>query len=148
MLIVWKDSFAIDHGVIDEDHKFLIAGLNSIIGKLSVGAQVGEFRRHTLHVRNFAELHFKREERLQMQCGYPGLAEHRDEHRRLLAGFDAFLAKFADLTDDAVLADAAEAKSFLYRWVLGHILESDARLKPFVEALDTSTELPLARAIA
>ena len=148
MLIVWKENFAIDRGVIDADHKFLVGGLNDIIAKLNNGAQAGEFRRLTQHVRYFAELHFKREERLQEQCGYPGLAEHREEHRLLLRGLDAFLAAFAALPADATLADAREAKSFLYRWILGHILQSDGRLKPYVAAIDTSREPPLARAVA
>lgn len=148
MLIVWKENFAVDRGVIDADHKFLIGGLNDTIAKLDAGAQAGEFRRLALHVRYFAELHFKREERLQEQCGYPGLAEHREDHRQLLARFDAFLAAVAALPDDAAVATTREAESFLYRWILGDILKYDGKLKPYFAALDTSREVPLVRAVA
>lgn len=148
MLIVWKEEFVVDRGVIDEDHKFLIENLNGILQKLNTHAPAGIVHEMAGCVRNFAALHFLREERLQEQAGYPGLAEHRDEHRQLLADFDRFLAQFAALPEDAAVADVGEAKKFIYRWILGHILRNDGKLAPYLAKLDTSKEAPLVRSVA
>ena len=148
MLIVWKEEFAVDHGVIDEDHKFLIENLNGILKRLNARAPAGIVHEMAGYVRSFAALHFLREERLQEQAEYPGLEEHRDEHRRMLTEFDRFIAQFAALREDAPVEDIVEAKKFIYRWILGHILCDDGKLAPYLAKLDTSGELPLVRTVA
>jgi hypothetical protein len=36
----------------------------------------------------------------------------------------------------------------MYRWLLGHIIESDTRIGAFLKTIDSSTELPLIRVAA
>lgn len=146
MLIVWKDSLAIDNGIIDDDHRFLIERLNAVITALNGRAPREALPRDIRQLRLFAELHFQREERLQAQAGYPGLDAHRAEHRAMLAQLDDMLGELAAVPDGA--AGYPQIKSFMYRWLLGHIIESDARIGAFLKAIDSSAELPLVRIAA
>ncbi len=147
MLISWKNNFVIDNGIIDEDHKFLITTLNSIISKLNNHCRVVEFLREVRHLRAFAEMHFRREERLQIQAGYPEIEAHRAEHARLLEQIDAVVQRLGALPPSVVVADYKEMKSFLYRWILVHIIESDVKIRPFVENIDCRDERPLSAAM-
>jgi hemerythrin-like metal-binding protein len=147
MLIVWKDGFAIDYGVIDDDHRFLIEHLNAIITALSSQAPIEGVCRDIRQLRVFAELHFQREERLQAVAGYPGLDQHRAEHVELLAQLDGILGQLTKPGDDAQAAYPA-AKSFMYRWLLGHIIESDTKIGAFLKTVDSSAELPLVKIAA
>jgi hemerythrin-like metal-binding protein len=147
VLIVWKDGFAIDNGVIDEDHRFLIEHLNAIITALNDQAPIRDVCRDVRQLRMFALLHFDREERLQVLSGYPGLDQHRAEHVELLAQLDGILGQLTRPGDDAQAAYPA-AKSFMYRWLLGHIIESDTKIGAFLKAVDSSAELPLAKIAA
>jgi hemerythrin len=148
MLIVWKDGFTIDNGVVDEDHRFLIEHLNSIITALNNRAPVEGICRDARQLRVFAELHFQREERLQALSGYPGLDQHRAEHRDLLAQLDAILAQLTSSSATEAAAGYPGIKSFMYRWLLGHIIESDTKIGAFLKAIDSSSELPLTRIAA
>jgi hemerythrin len=148
MLIVWKDDFAIDNGVIDEDHQFLIDHINTIIALLNGLAPVDDIIGTIRHLRIFAELHFQREERLQALAGYPAQEAHRAEHRQLLAQLDGILSQIATPSEDVAKAGYARIKSFMYRWILGHIIESDGKIRPFLKTIDSSSELPLVRIAA
>lgn len=143
MLIVWKDGFAIDHGVIDEDHQFLIERLNAIITALNNRLPVESLCRDILQLRAFADLHFQREERLQALACYPDLDKHRAEHHDMLAQLDSILGQLTTASGDDAMAGYPGIKSFMYRWLLGHIIESDTKIGAFLKTIDSSTEPPL-----
>lgn len=143
MLITWKESFSIDRGVIDDDHKFLIMTINTVIRRLNQRLPVSFLVRKAVDLRTLAALHFQREERLQELSGYPGRSGHQDEHEKLLAQLDEVVRFLTAQPEGASVADPAELKSFLYGWILGHIIESDQKLKPFVTTLDVNDEPPL-----
>ncbi|WP_437181901.1 bacteriohemerythrin [Rhodoplanes serenus] len=143
MLIGWKDHYAIDDGVIDDDHRFLIAALSMIIDQIRKKIPVCALLRNISHVRGVAELHFKREEKLQKQSNYPCHRKHCEEHREIIRKLDEIVNQLADLPGDREYSDPDEVKSFLYRWILAHITESDQRMKPYLAEIQTEAELPL-----
>lgn len=148
MLISWKDSFAIDHGVIDDDHRFLIAAINSLIDEIGRHAVIEAFLPQVLRLRAFAELHFRREERLQEQCGFPGQAGHRAEHQRLLSQLDLVVETLRSAPQGTAPVDTPQLRSFFFRWILGHILEEDIKMKSFLAQAPQHGEVALARLIA
>jgi hemerythrin len=132
VLLAWKEDFAIDHGVIDDDHQFLIRKLNTALRRLSNNAPVGLILETAQSVRDFAARHFTREERLQASVDYPFLAEHRLEHQVLLGQLDHVLETLGELPADSEIVDPHEMKTFFYNWILGHIIGSDRKIAPFV----------------
>jgi hemerythrin-like metal-binding protein len=145
MLIVWKDKFAIDGSVIDDDHRVLFDTINSIVetskGECKCETVLTEFKR----LRDFAIRHFEREERLQRACGFPDQPDHQELHQDLLDQ----LARFSEMAESARGPDVSQDKreqmqrkmqSFLYRWLLSHILAHDVKMRPFIAAMREAAE--------
>lgn len=143
MLIVWKAEFVIDDGIIDDDHKFLVSTLNQIISTLNRGTDNGAFLYSIRELRDFAIVHFRREERLQEIAAYPDRAQHRCEHGVLVEQLDAIIHQIDSSPRDHSVEDSAALKHFFYRWILGHIIDCDLKIRPFVVGLDTSAERSL-----
>jgi diguanylate cyclase (GGDEF)-like protein/hemerythrin-like metal-binding protein len=83
--LVWEEAYRSGHRTIDEQHILLFDLSNALFSAALGGrpAAVVEERLETLLTH--AERHFRDEERLLEQVGYPGLAEHRRIHAGLLA---------------------------------------------------------------
>lgn len=135
MLLAWKDEFIIDNGPIDRDHQMLVVRINKVLCSLDGKAKTDAALKDIFSLRTHAEFHFKREERLQAQAGYPGLAEHAAEHRQLLAQIDAVINEIEALPPDAVVPAQKKKKTLFYRWILHHLIDTDQQIKPFIEKL-------------
>jgi len=144
MLITWRETFVIDGGVIDDDHRFLFMNINTISRRLTERLPVSYLVKRTQDLRTFAALHFEREERLQEWSGYPDLPAHRREHQELLARCDEILHGLQAEAAAAVIAEPTDIKTFLMGWILDHMILSDKKLKPFLSPLDSVGEAPLA----
>jgi len=145
MLLVWKDQFAVDNGVIDHDHKVLIDRINKVLQTLTAQPTAEELLKDFYSLRLHAEFHFKREEHLQALAGFPALAEHAAEHREMLAELDALLEELEALPSAAPVLDTRKKKAFLYYWFLHHLLDTDQMIKPYLEKLEGSHEAILER---
>lgn len=137
MLIVWKDEFSIDHGVIDDDHRFLF----EVVSKILADSREEDYRDRLAGelrtLREFAVKHFTREEALQRASGFPELAEHHDLHHDLLDQLDRFV-ELMNLTNHAgerMENSLRKTQSFLYRWLLSHILDYDMKMRPYVTGM-------------
>jgi hemerythrin len=130
MLLAWKDEFAIDNGPIDHDHKMLIARINEMIARFNENPRPGHVLQALNGLRMHAELHFKREERIQADHDYAGLAEHAAEHRDLLAKIDRIIDDIEALPADVVIPDHKAKKAMLYHWILHHFIAIDRKLAP------------------
>ena len=142
MLLVWKDQFTIDNGPIDRDHKMLVVRINNVLRSLNGKARADAVLKDIFSLRTHAEFHFKREERLQALAGYPGLDEHAAEHRQLLAQIDNVLDEIEALPSEALLPDQKKKKTLFYRWILHHLIDTDRKIKPFIEKLSVARERP------
>jgi hemerythrin len=134
MLITWKNEFAIDHGVIDDDHHFLFELVNQILEKAKTATSFAAMGSELTQLRGFAVKHFDREEKLQRASGYPLHADHRTLHRDLLIQLDQFVAAMAAQATDAGTV-LRQLRSFLIRWLLSHIMDHDMSMRPYVEAM-------------
>lgn len=143
MLITWKEKYVIDEGVIDDDHRFLIHALNLAIEEVRRQAPACSLLKQVLHIKGFAALHFKREEKLQEWSKYPCRHAHCREHGELLARLDEVIAELSAASGDEPYPDQDNIKSFFYRWMLSHIIDSDQKLKPFLATISTADEKPL-----
>ncbi|HOV04041.1 MAG TPA: hemerythrin domain-containing protein, partial [Kaistiaceae bacterium] len=87
-LVAWKDSFAIDDGLIDADHKYLISLINDVLVAMRDGRDQDEIRRMIGRLRCFARLHFDREEILQSVAGFEERGFHARRHNELMIQLD------------------------------------------------------------
>jgi hemerythrin-like metal-binding protein len=85
---------------------------------------------------SYTKYHFLAEERIMVQCGYPHLEFHKEQHRQ-------FTEKIAELgwayTKDreTVLRDLLV---FLKDWLINHILTMDAKIGYWMRSKDESSK--------
>ncbi len=140
MFFVWKDSMAVDNGVIDNDHRHLIEIMDGLMILVSSKAPQGAVIAMMGALQDFAQKHFEREEALQQASGYPGFEEHRQVHARLLDDLRNYIENLssfscADLTPEQCKERMHEMKRFLTRWLIAHILGEDVKLRPHVQKM-------------
>jgi hemerythrin-like metal-binding protein len=140
MLIVWKEDYAIDGGVIDADHRFLFDLINRILVDNRTEGHGAALRLEMQELNTFAARHFTREETLQKASGFPLNEEHHALHQVLLDQLQRATELVLEL-DESNTPPAKLAKlrkklhSFLYRWLLAHVMECDVKMRPYVKGM-------------
>ena len=84
-LLTWNHASSVDVRAMDDQHSILMDTINELRLALMRGSgpeQVSELLDRLIE---FTRMHFWSEEQLMEQAGFPGLAEHRAEHHRILA---------------------------------------------------------------
>lgn len=134
--LCWRPEWDLGVPEMDDDHRALAEALNGLAGaveppwRLPVQAAAAQGRRtqlsalRTLHDR--AAEHFAREEALMRETAYPRLAEHRSEHRLLLAELTTLLRDQQRQRPGYALERATVRE--LKLWFLGHLLDMDRQL--------------------
>ncbi|GEM_PF-535821 len=126
----WCDDLCIGHAQVDADHQALfelVATLRSSI----IGEEGFDTTRHTIHrLSDYVRAHFRREERLMQEQGYPHLAHHRTEHLRFTDEVRAVEIVF-EKTPERI--DAAKLLDYLTTWLVSHILGSDREIGLFLQ---------------
>ena len=120
--IVWDSSFETGIAEVDAQHMRLVEIINSLadaIGHTSKDALKGIVGQ----LKDYAQYHFRTEEKIMEEAGYSGIAEHRDEHA-------AFVDQVLLFDLDVILASeglAWDMLHFLRSWLTNHILVVDKK---------------------
>jgi hemerythrin-like metal-binding protein len=88
-----------------------------------------EICQHLNKLANIARRHFKAEEALMQEKGYPRLAEHRREHLMLLAELREYLREIETESKQFTLATLTALK----HWQIDHVIYSDRLFVDFLE---------------
>lgn len=113
---------------IDAEHRQLVIHYNALIQALNEGDDVTAFGLSFYSLIWRVRQHFSSEEWLMQDIGYPYLARHKAEHRKLLATADDFLRSV--LTRFEKYDCSAVAKYFKY-WLFDHVMHHDNALADF-----------------
>ncbi len=136
--ISWRDDWRLGIQLLDEQHKLLADCLNRVVRQCSC-VENGEERDREKLGRRLGELldelyakarqHFKKEEALMLERGYPGYASHQREHVMLLAELKStFLTQFEQ---GCRHMDPAVFKA-LKSWFIVHVIRSDREFADFL----------------
>ena len=120
--LIWNEGMSVGIDAIDEDHKQII----SILAKLT-SAEHGEASAETIEaifmeLEQYVILHFAREEALLEQVNYADIKAHKASHQKFIEKLPKLKEEW--LTKDC-LACSEKITSFLYRWIVNHILVDD-----------------------
>jgi len=132
MAIVWRDEMSVDGGVVDADHKCLIAIVNDVDLVEPGPAMAAALTAILDRLGAYAQVHFEREERLQFATGFTFAQAHRASHRSLVRELDAMRAECENGPPEHVAAFHARLCDFLHHWLCDHIIKADLLMKPFV----------------
>ena len=125
--IVWSDELSVGVKVLDDQHKQIIRTINKLIEKPHAAVDSITVSDALDEIRKYASQHFQLEEQLLEENGYPGLEQHKAEHKtfRLKTVELCFAAmNHEDEVPDTLL-------KYLREWLLHHILQEDMKYRSF-----------------
>jgi len=129
-MIEWNDSLLIGHDVIDSQHKELVGLLNGLEASTGRGLMTKETRKALEFMSAYAEKHFKTEELLMHDCGYPYRAIHAVDHITFVARQMAFASAVNNHDKDT----ANDIIAFLESWIKHHISVEDMEFGRWLKA--------------
>ena len=129
-LMVWSDKLSVHVKVIDDNHKKLLCIANELHdaivamhSKQVLGKLLGELVEYT-------KFHFAREEKFFANTGYKDAAAHKKEHDDLTKKVLEIQKRY----NSGVQPITLEVMAFLKDWLFTHILGSDAKYGPHLNA--------------
>ncbi|MDR2477418.1 MAG: bacteriohemerythrin [Treponema sp.] len=137
MAYQWDSSLETGHAKIDDQHKQLVAALNSIIEAAQKGKGQDEIFKTLDFLTGYTIMHFSTEEKLQVQYDYPDYLVHKRYH-------DEFKAAVSKLTNRLVKEGPTEemlgiVTTTIGDWLLNHIKGDDFRMAAFVKSKGDSS---------
>jgi hemerythrin-like metal-binding protein len=129
-IILWDESCSVGLDELDEAHRHLFDIGNRMIRAVAERRGETEAREVIEEMIEYAEQHFAREEVLMQASRYPGYAEHRTIHERLMNEIRLIKSQFiaGNLNSSLVAA-------FLREWMVDHIKKTDKDYSAFVGSL-------------
>jgi len=131
VLIIWNEKYVVGNETLDEHHQRMLNIINDLYSRLQIGISSSELSQILQDLIENAEIHFRAEEAVMQECGYPDLSEQENAHqryiielRRLIIGINE---DWSDSTNDLFV--------FLKGWWQGHIVKMDKKYSPFLGKL-------------
>jgi hemerythrin-like metal-binding protein len=128
--IDWNPGFSVGSPVLDQQHKALVALINQLHAAMLKGGLKEDVQRVFSELVYYTESHFKCEEGLMRQAGYPSLAAHQRQHVE-------FVEKARDLQSQLLAGKftvSMDLLRFLKSWLSEHILGADQQYAPYLNA--------------
>lgn len=134
MSITWREAMEVGDASVDADHKHLVDLINDFEVAIKGKINHKQIAKVLLELVDYTGEHFKREEELQLKVRYPYYDSHRRSHRDVLKHLTEYMGVYVATPlgpqRDAMIRDLA---GFLREWLVDHIIQSDLRMKPFVQ---------------
>jgi hemerythrin-like metal-binding protein len=128
--IDWDSSYSVGSLVLDQQHKTLVELINQLHTAMLRGAQRRDLERIFGDLVHYTDSHFRSEEGLMWQAGYPELEAHRKLHQ-------AFIERAQQLHTqlrEGKFTVSMELLRFLKTWLSEHILGTDQQYAPYLSS--------------
>jgi len=120
-LVSWREEYAIQNSQMDTHHRKLLEIANSIAEMIRTKRPPDTLQSAFEALMDYAHYHFMQEEALMELYQYPGTADHRLTHRRLIEE----ASTFRERVRKGLETDAASFQAFFQHWLIDHILTDD-----------------------
>ncbi len=128
--IHWQQSYAIDNGTIDKQHRSWIALYNDLDKVLSEGSleQYAQAKLKALQaMHEYTLYHFHFEENYMKSIGYPDLTQHWRLHK----DFNYRIFEYIRRIESGSVVFNTEIISIIRSWLLNHIQKEDMKIRHF-----------------
>lgn len=132
MALLWKDELLTGVAVIDEQHKELFARIENLLDACNQGKGKAEVANTVDFLAEYIKIHFRDEEEIQRNSGYPEYEAHKAMH-------DQWVREVAELreqlaTDGPTLRLVLKVNRTVVDWLTQHILKVDKRLAEYLRS--------------
>ena len=125
--IIWSEQFSVGIYQIDEEHKKIIELINSLLSAKSVEVDSELISETLMKMTQYASKHFKTEENLMSEYGYPEFEEHKEQHKEYIKKTVFFSFGTMSYKQEIPM----EVLEYLKSWWTNHILIADSRYRTF-----------------
>ncbi len=123
--LAWDPTLALGHPVVDAQHETLFRHVADFAAAVRRGEAAPELPELLAFITDYARIHFRYEEGLMREVGFPGLAEHQLEHVALTERLGGLVLA---LGAPPAPAEVEALEAFLLAWLRGHVAGSDQRI--------------------
>jgi len=126
-MIIWNSSLETGNPVVDNDHKALIAQINSLEEALKLGTAKEQLAQMIGFLNKYVRAHFAREEAIMQTVKCPSSGQNCTAHRALISKLDGWVDRLntAGATTSLVLEIYRESAA----WLRQHIVSVDCQLR-------------------
>jgi hemerythrin len=126
--LVWSEKLTMFNAKLDTQHQTLYNYINDIISLEELYPKSEKFAEMLSRISDYGLEHFKEEERLMLDYGYPDYHLHKHEHKNYLFEVAMFNVNFNQPkhTEPLVVIE------FLKSWWYKHIMRCDMRFSRFI----------------
>lgn len=141
--IKWRAELSVDQGIIDADHRYVIATINRFRERVGSFKTSDDALETLKDVRFYVEKHFTREETLLRMSRYPYLHALQQQHSYLIKTLDNVIAEIKPATGfgqkwqtkrggNDINTAGEQLGQFIGDWFIDHVIKTDVRMKPYV----------------
>jgi len=130
--INWHPSFSVGVELFDRQHARIVDMINLLISDPGATVRSETISELLGRLTKYADAHFRAEEKLLEEHGYPDLTRHKAEHK-------AYRIKIVTLCQDTISNEDSvpvELLTFMTDWWIEHILKTDMQYRPFFTSRD------------
>lgn len=125
----WKRSFSVDITSIDKEHADIIKHINRIADLLHSGASLPMVTGHVETIVAETRRHFRHEEAVMGNIGFPHLERHKAKHDALMADIDRYVAS---VLHGDYPPTPSRLLAYLKFWFLRHLITEDRLIERFI----------------
>ncbi len=126
-LIDWSDELSVGIQEIDDQHQFLVELLNKLHRAIHQRQGTAAAQAILVELADYTRIHFAVEESLMRILGYPGYADHKQQHDHLIEE----IGELQEKLESGKKSITFELLHFLRIWLTRHIMEEDQQYSPF-----------------
>lgn len=126
----WDESLATGNYIIDWQHQELFKRMERLVNAINQNRGTEEIAESIAFVEEYANQHFRAEERMQQVNSYPDFDAHRRQHQEILK--DIMLYKNELQMDGPSVELAVKAMTAFGNWICKHIDVLDRKFADYL----------------
>ncbi|MCP4076954.1 MAG: hemerythrin family protein [Gammaproteobacteria bacterium] len=126
--LTWDDELSVGIQSIDDDHKKLIALINTLQTAIMYPSGENYERQALKEVVDYTIYHFKREEELMAKHGYPDYEPHKKTHAVMITKIGEYMEAYEKNSEGAI----CDLTKYLKTWLIKHIAGTDQQYCTFL----------------
>ena len=129
-LFEWNDSYSVNVGLCDAQHKRLFEIINQLANAMRMGKGKAVIQKTLADLVAYTQVHFQDEEALMQRAKYPEYAGHQQSHQRFVAEVNSYFRE----SKEGHSVNTVELLNLVQDWLVNHIQKTDKAYSAYLNA--------------